>query len=116
MAVHWLLFKCYSVVAEPLWLVSSQVEDSTARDFFHRINSTENGSPPPLTTQNRELVSVLKVTVEPGIEPETSEYAVRHYTQGIEPSKVVYIRYSTQSVETNKVWLLDLDLTIDRDY
>ena len=33
--------------------------------FTHLINRTENGSPPPLTTHDRELVSALEVRIEP---------------------------------------------------
>ena len=36
------------------------------RLFFHPLNATEHGSPPPLTTCDRELVSVLEERIEPG--------------------------------------------------
>ena len=32
----------------------------------HPRNGTEHGSPPPLTTHDRELVSVVEVRIEPG--------------------------------------------------
>ena len=34
--------------------------------LFHPLNGTEHGSPPSLTTRDRELVSVLEVIIEPG--------------------------------------------------
>ena len=37
--------------------------------FFHPLNGTEHGSPPSLTTRDRELVSVLEVRIEPGDSP-----------------------------------------------
>ena len=36
------------------------------RLFFRPLNGTENGSPPSLTTLDRELISVLEVRIEPG--------------------------------------------------
>ena len=34
--------------------------------FFPPVNGTEHGSQPSLTTRDRELVSVLKVRIDPG--------------------------------------------------
>ena len=34
--------------------------------FFYQLSGTELGSQPPLTTRDRELVSVLEVRIEPG--------------------------------------------------
>ena len=33
--------------------------------FFSPLNGTEHGSQPPLTTRDRELVSVLEIRIEP---------------------------------------------------
>ena len=68
--------------SEQLWLFNSQVNDSTAGDFFfHPLNGTEHGSHPSLTTRDRELVSVLEVRIEPGgFEPKTSDSTVHHST------------------------------------
>ena len=52
---------CYSVASEQLWLFNGEVEDSTDGDFFHPINGSEHGSPPSLTTRDKELVSVLEL-------------------------------------------------------
>ena len=53
--------------SEQLWLVNGQVEDSTVGDFFFtHLIGTEHGSPPCLTTRDRELVSVVEVRIEPG--------------------------------------------------
>ena len=41
------------------------MEDSTARDFFYPLNGTEHGSQQPLTTCDRELVSVLGFRIKP---------------------------------------------------
>ena len=46
-------------------------------DVFFPLNGTEDGSAPSLTTRDRELVSVLEVRIESGIEPGTSDSAVR---------------------------------------
>ena len=45
---------------------NGQIQDSTVWDAFHPLNDTENGPTPSLTTRDRELVSVLEVTLEPG--------------------------------------------------
>ena len=50
--------------------------------FFHPLNGTEHGSPPSLTTRDKELVSVQEVRIEPrDLNPETSDSAVRHSTK-----------------------------------
>ena len=52
--------------------------------FFCSLDGTENGSPPFLTTCDRELVSVLEVRVEPGdlnpgpLTPHPSIYQLYH--------------------------------------
>ena len=51
---------------EQLWLFNGEVENSTVGGFFHQVDGTECGSTPPLTTRDRELVSVLEVGIEPG--------------------------------------------------
>ena len=53
--------------SERLWLFNCQVEDSTVWDFFlTHLAGTEHGSPPYLTTRDREMISVLEVRIEPG--------------------------------------------------
>ena len=46
--------------------------------FSSHLTSTEHGSPPYLTTRDRELVSVLEVIIE----PETSDSTIHHSTMG----------------------------------
>ena len=53
------------LVSEQLWRFNGQVEDTTHYTFFHPLYSAEHGSPPPLTTRDRELVSVLEVRIVP---------------------------------------------------
>ena len=53
------------LVSELLWLINGKVEDSAVEDFFHPLNGTEHRYPPSLTTRDRELVSVLEVSIEP---------------------------------------------------
>ena len=60
---------CFSfrIVFWTIVAVQGQVEDSTVWDLFlYPPNGTENGSPPSLTTRDRELVSVVEVRIEPG--------------------------------------------------
>ena len=52
-------------MSHPMWLFNGQVEDSIVGDFYHPLNGTGHGSPPSLTTRDRELVSVLEVRIEP---------------------------------------------------
>ena len=47
------------------------------RLFVNPLSGTEHGSPPSLTTRDRELVAVLEES-SPVFEPETSDSAVRH--------------------------------------
>ena len=62
----------FCVVSEQLWLCNGQVEDSTVGDLFYPLNGTEHGSPPSMTTRDRELVYVLEVRIEPGdLNPQT---------------------------------------------
>ena len=45
---------------------SAKSNTSSHETFFPRLNGTEHGSQPSLTTRDRELVSVLEVLIEPG--------------------------------------------------
>ena len=49
------LFFSLSVVCEQLWLFNGQIDDSTDDLFFRPVISSEHGSPPFLTTRDREL-------------------------------------------------------------
>ena len=64
-----------------MWLFNSRVEYSTVGDFFHTLNGTEHGSPPPLTTRDRGHGSRPRSKNHArGFEPGTSDSAVRHCT------------------------------------
>ena len=49
------------------WTVLAVQRPSREWIFFHLINGTEHGSPPSLTTSDRELVSVLELRINPRI-------------------------------------------------
>ena len=49
-----------------MWLLNGQVETPPWEASLYPLDGTENGSPPSLTTRDRELGFVLEVRIEPG--------------------------------------------------
>ena len=56
-----------ALFSEQLWLLNGQVDDATVGNFFHPLDGTEHGSPPSLTTHDRELASVIEIRIEPDL-------------------------------------------------
>ena len=56
---------CFSVVFWTVVAVQRPSRWLLRRMFFHPLNGTKHGSPPSLTTRDREMVYVLQVRIEP---------------------------------------------------